>query len=146
MLRISEAASLGFHALAYLACAEDGKPQSVAHLAKVLSVSEAHLSKVLQRLAKHGLTISRRGPRGGFLLARDPAEIPLLTIYEAIDGPLKANTCLLGSPICAPGACIMGRMLHSVAKTVRDYLSETTVSDMARRDPFRHIEGTHLAT
>lgn len=139
MLRISEAASLGFHAMAYLARADGGKPQSVAHLAKILSVSEAHLSKVLQRLAKHGLTTSRRGPRGGFLIARQPGEISLLTVYEAIDGPLKAGTCLLGTPICAPGACIMGRMLHNVAKMVRDYLAGTTVSDMADRDPFRHL-------
>lgn len=139
LLRISEAASLGIHAMAYLASTDRETPQSVAHLANILSVSEAHLSKVLQRLAKHGLVTSRRGPRGGFVLSRTAGEIRLLEIYEAIDGPLTSGTCLLGRAICAPGACIMGDVLESVHGLVRDYFSSTLLSDMVKKDPFRHI-------
>lgn len=139
LLRISEAASLGIHAMAYLASTDKEVPQSVALLAGVLSVSEAHLSKVLQRLAKHGLVTSRRGPRGGFVLAREPETIRLLEVYEAIDGPLTSGTCLLGRAVCAPGACIMGDVLESVHDHVRRYFSTTLLSDMIAKNPFRHI-------
>lgn len=139
LLRISEAASLGIHAMAYLASAEPAKPQSVSALAEFLGVSEAHLSKVLQRLAKHSLVMSRRGPRGGFTLGRAAEEIRLLDVYEAIDGPLSAGACLLGRPICPPNSCVMGTILHDVYERVRDYLSATRLSDMAEHGPFRGL-------
>ena len=56
LLRFSDAASLAFHATAFMA-RDPEKPQPVAHVAALLQCSEAHLSKVMQRLAKASLTL-----------------------------------------------------------------------------------------
>jgi Rrf2 family protein len=104
LLRITDAAVLGIHALALMASAEE--PTRVIQLARTLKASEAHMSKVMQRLARAGMVTSVRGPRGGFLLARDAEEVSLLEIYEALDGPVATEACLLARPACAePGAC-----------------------------------------
>ena len=61
LLKISDAAVLGIHALGTLTGAEE--PVSASRMAAALGVSEAHLSKVLQRLVRAGLVSSSRGPR-----------------------------------------------------------------------------------
>lgn len=129
-LNISEAASLGLHAMALLAAKEEHH-LSAGEMAKHLKASEAHLAKVLQRLAHMGLVHSVRGPHGGFWLARRAEEISLLEIYEAIEGPLCGDTCLLESPVCYGTSCILGGLIETVNRQVREYLSGTKLSELA---------------
>ena len=129
-LRISEAASLGMHALGLLSTRLDG-PLSARIAADRLGVSEAHLSKVLQRLTKVGLLTSTRGPKGGFVLTRDPASVSLLEVFEAIEGPVEPATCLFGIPLCDGGSCVLGKVIVDVNNTLFEYLAEKTLADIS---------------
>lgn len=129
-LRISEAASLAMHAMAYLASREVPDPVPVSTMSRSLGVSEAHLGKVLQRLARHGYLESRRGPKGGYGMGSGARELTLLKIYEAVDGPLRDSTCLLEHQVCTGTSCILGSLLESVNSQVREHLSDTTVADL----------------
>lgn len=132
VLRISEAASLALHTAVLLA-ANRGRVVSTVDIASVLGVSEAHLSKVLQRLNHAGLVDSVRGPRGGFVLARDPEQTSLLAVYEAVAGPLGEAECLLERTICGGGSeCILGGLLHSVNQEVKGYLARTKIAQLTR--------------
>ena len=53
----------------------------------------AYLAKALQALTAAGITESRPGPRGGYRLARPPAEITLLEVVLAVDGDDTAFQC-----------------------------------------------------
>ena len=132
ILNISEAANLGIHALSYLAnYSVDKTPISTVQVARAFKVSENHLSKVFQRLTKMGLVKSIRGPRGGFLLAKDPGEITLLQIYEAIDGPLTTGEhCMLGTPTCGYEHCIFGNLAKNVENDVYQRFSTKTLQDL----------------
>jgi len=129
VLKISEAASLAMHTMGLLA-ARPERMLSTKEVASVLGASEAHLSKVLQRLARVGLVRSIRGPKGGFALGKESHEILLLEVYESIEGPLVSSNCLLGAPVCDGTECILGGLLKSVNKEVKEYLAETKVSDL----------------
>ena len=87
MLRISEAASIALHTMAYLARNKD-RMVSTHEIAGAMGLSENHLAKVRQRLVKAGLVEAQRGPSGGFMLSRPAEDITLLEVYEAIEGPL----------------------------------------------------------
>ena len=128
VLKISEAASLALHA-ATLMADEPEEPVTTTELASRLGVSEAHLSKVLQRLAKAGLVAAVRGPGGGHVLAKEPKEITLLEVYEAIDGRFVPATCLLGRPTCMR-SCILGGLLKDVNGMVREQLAGTRLSSV----------------
>ncbi len=130
LLKISDAASLGLHATAVLAARED-RITTTAEIAEWLDVSEAHLSKVLQRLHKAKMVESVRGPKGGFKLSRAPQEISLLEVYEAIEGTLVAETCLLTTQVCDGTDCILGGLLETVHRQVSRYLGDTTLADIA---------------
>ncbi len=135
--RISEASSIAFHATTMLAALPD-RMLTTRQIASTLGVSEAHLSKVLQRLAKAGLVKATRGPKGGFELESPGAEVTLLDVYEAIEGPLADVGCLLGKPVCGPNGCILGGLLESVNQQVRQYLENSKLSDLT--EAYKGIE------
>jgi Rrf2 family protein len=103
---------------------------SAAKIASLIRVSEHHLSKVLQRLAKAGLVRGVRGPRGGFALAKKPNQITLLEVYEAIDGPLAPDDCLMRRRVCGARQCILGGTIRTVNERVKRYLTRTTLSKL----------------
>jgi Rrf2 family protein len=127
ILKISDAATLAAHMMVIIAGAE-GRLVTAKVGARQLHVSEAHMSKVMQRLVKHGLVKSVRGPGGGFHLIRDPENITLLQVYEAIDGPLTEDSCLLNIKLCTRKKCIMSDMIESVNMKVRDYFVNTNLA------------------
>lgn len=129
-LRISEAASLGMHAMGLLST-RDGRPMSARMAADRLGVSEAHLSKVLQRLKKVGFLTSTRGPKGGFQLTRKPGSVSLLEVFEAIEGPVEPASCLFGIPLCEGESCVLGKVIVDVNNTLFEYLGEKTIADIS---------------
>jgi Rrf2 family protein len=145
LLRISEAANLGLHAMAFLAASQTDEKTSVAEISKHLEVSKEHLGKVLQRLNKLGLLRSHKGPGGGFTLAKARDKITLLEILEAIDGPLPTAACLLAFRECPHKRCSFGNLLASVEGSVRSHLSQTRLSDVAplRDDASREHPADH---
>ena len=133
-IAISEAATLAIHALAYIANQEDTKPISTGKVAESFGFSEAHLSKVFQRLNKSGFLRSVRGPRGGFILAKEPESITLLNIYEAIDGPISRHgPCLLHKAECEFGDCVFGDLLETIPAQIEDHFSKTTLKDLVKK-------------
>ena len=81
------------HSAAALAQLEPGVSASAAQLAEHYGVPAAYLAKQLQALVRAGVLAATTGPRGGFRLARQPAEISLLDIVEAVDGAANPYEC-----------------------------------------------------
>lgn len=130
VLRMSEAASIGLHAVAILASSNNEVLMPTRELAERLNASETHLSKVLQRLVKAGILRARRGPGGGVEIARPLEEISLFDVYQAIDGPVEFSVCMLRDCECKPESCIFGRLLDSIQGQVTEYLSKTKLSEI----------------
>lgn len=127
--KISEAASLALHTMVYLA-AHKGRIVTTHEIAERLGVSKDHLSKVLQRLAKAGYVTSIRGPKGGFEIGLEGDDVPLLKIYELIEGPLRPTECLLKLKVCKGDDCILGGLVQKIDAEFEDYMSRTKVSHL----------------
>ena len=130
VLKISEGSNLAIHALGYLSALPDGRAASVTKMAGALRVSKDHLDKVMQRLNRQDVVSSKRGPKGGFSLARRPADVTLLEVVELMDGPMAAPGCLLGRPVCRPGSCTLNGLAQKIHRQVRDVLATTTLADL----------------
>jgi Rrf2 family protein len=128
LVRMSEATAIGLHAMLVLARAD--QPLSAAAAAGSLKVSAAHLSKVLQALTRSGLLEARRGPNGGYALAKSRAEIRLLDIYEALEGPMRRDGCLFAKPVCRRTTCALGEVVVGVRNQVFEHLRSTTLEDI----------------
>ena len=131
LLNISEAVSLGLHAMVLLATGSRRRLTN-RELAGALKASGHHLAKVMQRLAKVGLVNSIRGPQGGFLLGKPAEKVTLMEICEAIDGPVGEKACLFAAPVCAGTDCMLGQAVQSSYKQLRDHLCKSTLAGLAR--------------
>ncbi len=136
LLRMSSAAVLGVHALAYLARRED--PVPAARIAGDLGASMHHLHKVLSVLAREGVVESSPGPSGGYSLAVDPAGVTLLSVIELLDRGFGKGVCFLPAPTCADHeGCAIQFLNRELGDTLRRSLGRMTVLDIgwARGDP-----------
>lgn len=129
IIQISEAVSLALHSMVMLA-ASPGRPLNVKEITGRTGVSEAHLSKVMQRLAKAGLVKSTRGPKGGFILGDSGLSTTLLSIFEAIEGPVHDTGCLLDIHTCPFRDCLFGGLLSRMTAEFKDYMKTKTLGDM----------------
>lgn len=125
LVQMSEAASLGLHSMVLIA-------QSDAHinvntLAERMGASRNHLAKVLQTLVKHNFLRSVRGPNGGFVLHKKPAEITILEIYEAIEGKINNPECPLDKQVCPFNKCLMGGLVREVTMQFKEYFQQQTL-------------------
>lgn len=131
ILRISEAANLGIHALVYLVVETECSPCSAGMIAKALGASESHLAKVMQRLVTADMVHSTRGARGGFTIAADPSLTSLLAVLEAIDGPVVGGGCLLGRDSCMVRTCWLNELETEAVELVHKHLGSVTLADVA---------------
>jgi Rrf2 family iron-sulfur cluster assembly transcriptional regulator len=60
-------------------------------ISKKYNIPLEYLLKILQQLVKANILRSKRGPRGGFSLARPLKKITLLNVIEAVDGPMVSQ-------------------------------------------------------
>lgn len=117
------------------------RPVPAARLAKYFELPAPYLNKQLQALARAGILTSTPGPKGGFELARTPAEITLLDVVVAIEGRDQAFRCaeiLHESPFGDPQAdyvtgCVISHAMHEAELTWRRELASTTIADIRIR-------------
>src|SRR3989338_8628925 len=85
-MRLSTRSTYGMRALVELALAAGRGPVSATAIAKRQDLSVAYLEQLLHRLKKHRLVISVRGPRGGYVLAKEPERITMAEVVLVLDG------------------------------------------------------------
>ena len=70
-----------------------GTPVRLARIAETQSIPPKYLELIMLDLKKAGLVRSTRGPRGGYVLARDPADISFGEIVRVMEGPIALVPC-----------------------------------------------------
>ncbi|HVM39776.1 MAG TPA: Rrf2 family transcriptional regulator [Acidimicrobiia bacterium] len=92
-MRLSEGVEWALHSCAVLALLGPDHTLPATRLAEFHGVPAAYLAKHLQQLSRAGVVESMAGRRGGYRLARPPAEIRLLDVVEAVEGSERAFRC-----------------------------------------------------
>ena len=93
MLRLSKKADYALMAMKHLALRGDRGSSSAREIAEQYDIPIELMAKVLQRLVRRGLLASQQGTRGGYQLARTPAQISVADVIQAIDGPVTVTAC-----------------------------------------------------
>ena len=83
----------GLKAMVHLAGQRVGQPALVADIAAANNIPKKFLDAILGELRNAGIVHSRKGPGGGYMLARAPSEIKIGHVIRTIDGPLAPIAC-----------------------------------------------------
>lgn len=79
--------------LLYLAKQRGGAPVQLANIAATQKVPPKYLELIMLELKKASMVTSSRGPRGGYLLAREPDQISFGEVVRAMQGPIALISC-----------------------------------------------------
>ncbi len=105
-------------------------------IAREEHIPKYYLEKVIRDLMKRGLVRARRGPGGGYQLARPPETVSFRDVIEAVEGPITLNVCVDGSSVCnLQPACRMFRVWEEGQRVLLDVFSHTMLSEVASSRP-----------
>lgn len=121
-----------------------GQPVALGEIAAAGELPVAYLEHLVARLRRAGLVESRRGARGGYLLARPAAQITMAEVVEALEGTIAPIECISQAPggalICSreaeadhvcPAKLLWTRVRGSIVATLED----THLSDLVLDKP-----------
>jgi len=100
-MQITRQADYAVRAVLHLAQAGNAERSATGAIAKEQNIPPSFLAKIISQLSIAGLLQTSRGARGGVTLAREPRDITLLEVVEAIEGPILLNECVPGNGICS---------------------------------------------
>jgi Rrf2 family protein len=139
-MKLSRACGYALYAVEYLAARGEGRPAASHQIAEARGVPERFLLKVLKPLVSAGLLRSLRGPNGGYRLTRPAAQITLLEVVEAVDGPVRGD-----APLDGEGRGGLDSRLAAVceraAGEVRRQLGEVRISDLVGKKKASPVGG-----
>ena len=132
ILQVSRKIDYALRAVIHLAGDEASeRPCSVAEIAARERVPRQFLEKIIQELIHKGLVRSRRGPRGGYVLARPADQVTFRDVIEAVEGPISLNACVGEHASCfLIGTCGMERVWREGQRRVLDLFETTTIADV----------------
>jgi Rrf2 family transcriptional regulator, cysteine metabolism repressor len=138
-MMFSTKSEYGVRVMVELARQAGEEPIPLAEIAERGGLPLAYLEHLVARLRKAGLVDSRRGSRGGYLLARSPTDITMAEVVEALEGSIAPIECITegsdGSIVCSretdpghvcPTKLLWTRVRFSIVRT----LQQTTLADL----------------
>lgn len=84
-MRLSTKSRYGLRALFDIAYNHDGQPAQIQDISRRQEISPRYLEQIFQNLKRAGILKSKRGPQGGYTLARKPEQITVLEIVRATE-------------------------------------------------------------
>jgi Rrf2 family protein len=126
---VSQTAEYALRAIVYLAYERD-TPSTTTEISLAIDAPSSYLAKVMKRLNRAGIVDSKRGLRGGYWLTRDPDELTILEVVNAVDAFQRIERCPLGKPAHTSGLCPLHRRMDNVIAAAERRLDATTFGDI----------------
>jgi Rrf2 family protein len=139
-MMFSTKAEYGIRVMVELARHGGEEPVPLAEIADHGGLPLAYLEHLVARLRKAELVTSRRGSRGGYMLARPAAQITMAEVVQALEGSIAPIECISeaadGSIVCTresgPHVCPTKLLWTRVRFSIISTLRETTLADLLR--------------
>jgi Rrf2 family protein len=133
-MKLSTRTRYGSRALTELAAAHPDRVLPLKAVAERQRLSVKYLEHIMTALKIAGLVKPIRGVNGGFVLARDPADVTLREVFEALEGSPATVEC-----VDAPGSCSMESTCPTretwveMTEALAAVLERTTLQDLVAR-------------
>lgn len=143
-MRLTRAGEYAIRCMVYLAHRGKGVLVVKQEIAEQADIPGPFLAKIVQALARAHLVEIRQGPKGGYILMKDPARITLLEVVEVMIGKIQLNDCV-GRPGSCPasGRCRVHRIWEDASAQLRDYLAGITFAELSRDESCLPVFSVH---
>jgi Rrf2 family protein len=136
-MEISRRTDYGVRVILDLAMHSGQNRTSTQEIAERQNIPSPFLAKIVSQLSLAGLVTTYRGAGGGVTLAKAPEDITLLSVIEALEGPVKLNRCLIEPDSCPRDkhcpvhdiwARAQGDLISLLSYTTFDHLADSARS------------------
>ena len=132
-MQFTKAEEYGMFGVIYLAESDRNRVVPLSEISQAQDIPEKFLAKIFQSLSKNGVVRSHRGVRGGFTLAKDPAEISMKDVLETIQGPYHLMKCTEDKSACTKNPeefCALREVLVIAERRLISVFEEFTLADL----------------
>ena len=132
-MKLSNKGRYAVMAMADLAKINRNQPTSLSEISLRQGISISFLEQIFYKLKKNNLVHSLRGPSGGYLLTKPPAEIKLLSIIKAVDEKVKTVGCKKESKKGCTGKsvkCITHNLWDDLENHINSFFEKNTLKDI----------------
>ena len=137
-MRLTTKSSYGVRALIDLAVMYDArKPVSIKEISKKEGISIVYLEQIFNALKNEGVIRSVRGPKGGYVLAKDPSKVNVYDAMRILEGGLSSVRCYSKTgkkKTCARMcSCASKEVWEELTRQIEKTLKKFTLKYLAER-------------
>ncbi len=136
-MRVNTRIQYSVRALFDMAYNNLGGPVQVKDIARRQQISPRYLEQIFHQLKAAGLLEARRGPHGGYSLARRPEDITIGKIIQAVEGPIELVFCVgeeKGKPRCILAErCVTTSVWREVGQKISEFFDTISIADLCDR-------------
>lgn len=134
-MKLSNKGRYGVRALFDIAFHNDGRPTQIREIAGREMIPARFLEQIFQDLKKAGILGAKRGPRGGYHLARPASEITIGDVFRALEGPIVVcpaeDEGPRGAEPCGPDATAAA--FKDLAAAIEKAFDDISIADVVER-------------
>lgn len=135
-MKISTRVRYGLKALVYIAeKSREDKLVRIKEIADDQNISVQYLEQILFKLKNENIIEGKRGPNGGYRLAKNPEEVTLHELYKILDEEEKVIDCnesKENKANCNGQSCGTTCIWNKLDNAMTKILEETTLNDFIK--------------
>jgi Rrf2 family protein len=126
-----------------------GRPAQIKNISERQRVSPRYLELIFLKLKAAGIIGSKRGPKGGYFLLKEPKDITIYDIVASAEGPIELVFCVsdnadgehCDAPRCEmQDRCAASPIWKEIGERIADVFNRTTIADLCKRAEASGIE------
>ena len=136
-MRLSTKSRYGVRAIFDIAYHGGGEGVQIKNISRRQEVSPRYLEQIFHKLRNGGILFSKRGPSGGYSLARSPAEITVGHIMRVTEGGLEPVFCVhpekSGRDCDRITECVTRLIWKEAGEKLEDFFDSITIQDLCKK-------------
>ncbi|WP_456432568.1 RrF2 family transcriptional regulator [Thermosulfuriphilus sp.] len=137
-MKLTRAGEYAIRCVFYLSGQPPERVVSRKEVALAMEIPDHFLAKIAQQLALAGIIEILQGSKGGYRLLKDPAQISILDVVEAVSGEISLNECVIRPEACSRSpSCPVHRVWEKARSQFRETLKEATFAKLLAEEELK---------